>query len=57
MRDLFLTYAASRYTYGGRTYNFPSRFLTDLGHDPYTLLDDTTPASNPSDTDRDAWDW
>ena len=35
MRKLFLTYAASRYSYGNRNYNMPSRFLVELGYDPY----------------------
>ncbi|MBR3055900.1 UvrD-helicase domain-containing protein [Candidatus Saccharibacteria bacterium] len=35
MRNLFLTYAASRYSYGARSYNMPSRFLIELGYDPY----------------------
>lgn len=35
MQELFLTYAQSRFTYGGRNYNFPSRFLADLGFNPY----------------------
>ncbi len=35
MRQLFLTYAASRYTFGNRSYNMPSRFLTELGYNPY----------------------
>ena len=35
MRELFLTYAQSRFAYGGRSYNFPSRFLNDLGYNPY----------------------
>ena len=35
MRRLFLTYAASRFSFGGRNYNMPSRFLTELGYDPY----------------------
>ena len=35
MQELFLTYAQSRFTYGGRNYNFPSRFLQDLGFNPY----------------------
>ncbi|MBR3164526.1 UvrD-helicase domain-containing protein [Candidatus Saccharibacteria bacterium] len=37
MRELFLSYAQSRFMYGGRTYNFPSRFLQDLGFDPYQV--------------------
>lgn len=32
---LFLTYAASRYSFGSRNYNMPSRFLTELGYNPY----------------------
>ncbi len=35
MRRLFLTYAASRYTFGNRNYNMPSRFLIELGYNPY----------------------
>ena len=35
MQKLFLTYAASRYSYGSRNYNMPSRFLTELGYNPY----------------------
>lgn len=35
MRKLFLTYAGSRFSFGGRTYNMPSRFLMELGYNPY----------------------
>ena len=35
MKRLFLTYAMSRYTFGDRSYNMPSRFLTELGYNPY----------------------
>ena len=35
MKRLFLTYAGSRYTFGSRNYNMPSRFLTELGYNPY----------------------
>ena len=35
MKKLFLTYAASRYTYGSRNYSMPSRFLMELGYNPY----------------------
>lgn len=31
MRRLYLSYAASRYAFGGRSYNFPSQFLGELG--------------------------
>ncbi len=36
MRKLWLTYAASRYSYGNRNYNTPSRFLIELGYNPYS---------------------
>ena len=35
MQRLFMTYAASRYSYGNKNYNMPSRFLTELGYNPY----------------------
>lgn len=35
MQDLFLTFAASRYAFGGRSYNAPSQFLLELGYNPY----------------------
>ena len=35
MQKLFLTYAASRYSFGSRSYNMPSRFLIELGYNPY----------------------
>ncbi len=35
MQGLFLSYANSRFMFGGRNYNFPSRFLQDLGYNPY----------------------
>ena len=35
MDDLFLTWAQSRFSFGGRNYTMPSRFLTELGFDPY----------------------
>ena len=35
MQELFLSYAQSRFAFGGRNYNFPSRFLQDLGFNPY----------------------
>ena len=34
-KRLFLTYALSRYSYGSRSYSMPSRFLTELGYNPY----------------------
>ena len=35
MRRLMLTYAASRYSFGSRSYSMPSRFLIELGYNPY----------------------
>ena len=35
MQKLYLTYAGSRYAFGNRNYNMPSRFLTELGYNPY----------------------
>lgn len=35
MKDLFLTFAGSRFSFGGRTYNSPSRFLLEIGYNPY----------------------
>ena len=35
MSKLFLTYAASRFSFGSRNYNMPSRFLLELGYNPY----------------------
>ena len=35
MKRLFLTYAGSRYSFGSRNYNMPSRFLTEIGYNPY----------------------
>ena len=32
---LILTYAGSRFSNGQRSYNMPSRFLMELGYDPY----------------------
>lgn len=35
MKKLYLTFAASRYAFGGRAYNAPSQFLLELGYNPY----------------------
>ena len=37
---LFLTYAQSRFTFGSRNYNMPSRFLLELGYNPYSFDED-----------------
>ena len=48
MQKLFLTYAMSRYAYGARNYSMPSRFLTELGYNPYG-------SSGYRDTDADGF--
>ena len=35
MQRLFLTYALSRYSFGSRNYGTPSRFLIEMGYNPY----------------------
>ncbi len=35
MQELFLTYAKSRFSFGGRNYSMPSRFLLERGYNPY----------------------
>ena len=42
---LILTYAGSRYSNGQRSYNMPSRFLIELGYNPYAS---SNPYTNPS---------
>jgi len=37
MKELILTYAQSRFTFGGRDNSMPSRFLIELGYDPYRM--------------------
>ena len=39
MEDLFLTWAQSRFTFGGRSLASPSRFLIELGFEPYGAND------------------
>lgn len=51
MEDLILTWARSRYSYGGRSYGVPSRFLTELGYNPYGSND------YADEPERDEWDW
>ena len=71
MQQLYLSYAQSRFSYGGRSYNFPSRFLQDLGFNPYGLSSSGTISRDDYDDDfgendsfrdkdgdgfRDGWD-
>lgn len=35
MEELLLSWAESRYNFGGRSYNTPSRFISDIGFNPY----------------------
>lgn len=50
--ELFLSYAASRYTYGSRGYSSPSRFLMELGYNPYGSSSYNT---KKQDDDFDPW--
>ena len=65
MEELFLTFANSRYAFGSRNYAMPSRFLTELGYDPYGLgsedVDEFIPieaddSSSYNSDHPDAWD-
>lgn len=61
MQELYLTYAMSRYSFGGKSYNFPSRFLQDLGFDPYGLSNSEKELLSGDDEFgeedfRDGWD-
>ncbi|MBR2709580.1 UvrD-helicase domain-containing protein [Candidatus Saccharibacteria bacterium] len=40
MKKLFLTYAGSRFSFGDRSANMPSRFLMELGYNPYGVSGD-----------------
>ena len=58
--ELYLSYAASRYTYGSRNYATPSRFLLELGYNPYgsrtsrAIGNGALRATDP-DADFDPW--
>lgn len=60
MEELFLTYARSRFSFGGRGYNLPSRFLADI---EAKIELETEIFSNFSDDEEDSektrnsWDW
>ena len=59
MQNLFLTYAQSRFTFGGRNYTMPSRFLSELGYEPYGSnqggYDDSYDEFDGVDQEYDAW--
>lgn len=46
---LILTYAGSRFSNGQRSYNMPSRFLMELGYDPYGSTSLNNSSSNNFD--------
>lgn len=50
MQQLFLTYAGSRLSYGERGYRSPSRFLREIGYNPYGSNDLT---ESPFDDEDD----
>ncbi|MBQ3318758.1 UvrD-helicase domain-containing protein [Candidatus Saccharibacteria bacterium] len=51
---LILTYAVSRFRFGGRTYAEPSRFLKEIGYNPYgsNSYDDATDTEYPDSFDE-----
>lgn len=53
MQELCLTYAHSRYSFGGRNYALPSRFLTELGYNPYGFKQDPSSSFNPFQSSND----
>ena len=55
MRKLFLTYAGSRYSFGSRSYNMPSRFLIELGYNPYGATAEATTCRSRRDWDGDGF--
>ena len=52
--ELFLTYAKSRFMYGSRNYTSPSRFLLELGFNPYGS-NDFTSNEKSSQKEFDPW--
>lgn len=46
MEELFLTFARSRMSFKERSYNMPSRFLSDLGFDPYASFGSASDSFN-----------
>lgn len=56
MKKLFMTYAMSRFTFGNRTYNMPSRFLLELGYDPYGSHENNDAYDEDGDGFKDYYD-
>lgn len=56
MKKLFMTYAMSRFTFGNRTYNMPSRFLLELGYDPYGSHENNDAYDEDNDGFKDYFD-
>ena len=55
MQRLFLTYALSRLSYGNRNYNTPSRFLMELGYNPYDVSGFEVGSVGYKDRDNDGF--
>ena len=51
--ELILTYANSRFSFGSRNYGMPSRFLLELGYNPYGSNDFSDNASYDDDFSND----
>lgn len=59
MKQLFLTFASSRYSFGSRNFNSPSRFLIELGYNPYgssAFIDDFSADPDYVFSDEDPFD-
>ncbi|MBQ3275255.1 UvrD-helicase domain-containing protein [Candidatus Saccharibacteria bacterium] len=57
MKNLFLTWAQSRFAFGGRNYTMPSRFLTELGFDPYGSNDFEEEEIFDDFPEEESWDY
>lgn len=53
--ELYLTYAQSRHTFSQVNYTMPSRFLLELGFNPYGAGDFANDSNDASDEDFDPW--
>lgn len=52
--ELLLTFAQSRFSFGNRNYSMPSRFLSEIGYDPYSSHIETSVFSDKKSTSLDA---
>jgi DNA helicase-2/ATP-dependent DNA helicase PcrA len=57
MEELFLSFARSRFSFGGRSYNIPSRFLGDLEIEPASDSPSFDPFPSDNDLQLNTWSW